>query len=105
MKKKVIFAVATGLFALATVFNMNVLQSNSAGDVSLESIAVMAQANLEGGHTATYDCVDAENWTSTKETGFFGNRFRDRICSAPGCGRNWHNQNFPSMGTCTVNYN
>src|SRR5690554_1452328 len=44
MKKKVIFAVATGLFALATVFNMNVLQSNSAGDVSLESIAVMAQA-------------------------------------------------------------
>ncbi|HTO14151.1 MAG TPA: hypothetical protein VLZ83_00135 [Edaphocola sp.] len=44
MKKKVIFAVATGLFALATVFNMNVLQSNSAGDVSLESIATMAQA-------------------------------------------------------------
>ncbi len=44
MKKKIIFAVATGLFALATVFNMNVLQSNNAGDVSLESIAVMAQA-------------------------------------------------------------
>ncbi|HTO15245.1 MAG TPA: hypothetical protein VLZ83_05725 [Edaphocola sp.] len=49
MKKKVIFAVATGLFALATVFNMNVLQSNNAGDVSLESIAVMAQANDESG--------------------------------------------------------
>ncbi|HTO15415.1 MAG TPA: hypothetical protein VLZ83_06575 [Edaphocola sp.] len=47
MKKKVIFAVATGLFALAMVFNMNVLQSNSAGDVSLESIAVMAQAQNE----------------------------------------------------------
>ena len=47
MKKKVIFAVATGLFALAMVFNMNVLQSKNAGDVSLESIAVMAQANGE----------------------------------------------------------
>ncbi|HTO15831.1 MAG TPA: hypothetical protein VLZ83_08670 [Edaphocola sp.] len=54
MKKKVIFAVATGLFALATVFNMSVLQSNSAGDVSLESIAVMAQANGESsGNSAT----------------------------------------------------
>ncbi|HTO15417.1 MAG TPA: hypothetical protein VLZ83_06585 [Edaphocola sp.] len=49
MKKKVIFAVATGLFALAMVFNMNVLQSNSAGDVSLESITVMAQAGGESG--------------------------------------------------------
>lgn len=47
MKKKVIFAVATGLFALATVFNMNVLQSKNAGDVSLESITVMAQASGE----------------------------------------------------------
>ncbi len=62
MKKKVIFAVATGLFALAMVFNMNVLQSNSAGDVSLESIAVMAQASGESStgcwcrHTSTYFC-------------------------------------------------
>ncbi len=46
----IIFAVATGLFALAMVFNMNVLQSNSAGDVSLESIAVMAQARGENGY-------------------------------------------------------
>jgi len=55
MKKKVIFAVATGLFALATVFNMNVLQTNNAGDVSLESIAVMAQAQWEGGLNE-FDC-------------------------------------------------
>ncbi|HTO16425.1 MAG TPA: hypothetical protein VLZ83_11680 [Edaphocola sp.] len=50
----IIFAVATGLFALAMVFNMNVLQSNNAGDVSLESIAVMAQAqaNPESGWDA-----------------------------------------------------
>jgi hypothetical protein len=57
MKKKIIFAVATGLFALATVFNMNVLQSNSAGDVSLESIAVMAQAqDGESGGGSNSDC-------------------------------------------------
>jgi hypothetical protein len=31
-------------FAVATMFNMNMLQSSNAGDVSLESIAVMAQA-------------------------------------------------------------
>ena len=51
MKKKIIFAVATGLFVVATVFNMNVLQGNSAGDVSLDAIAVMAQAQAEGDST------------------------------------------------------
>ena len=49
MKKKIIFAVATGFFAVATVFNMNLLQGNSAGDVSLDAIAVMAKAQSEGG--------------------------------------------------------
>ena len=33
MKKKIVFAVATGFFAVATVFNMNLLQGNSASDV------------------------------------------------------------------------
>ena len=47
MKKKIVFAVATGFFAVATVFNMNLLQGNSAGDVSLDAIAVMAQAQSE----------------------------------------------------------
>src|SRR5690606_29233572 len=49
MKKKIFFAVATGFFAVATVFNMNLLQGNSAGDVSLDAIAVMAQAQDESG--------------------------------------------------------
>src|SRR5690554_5462455 len=49
MKKKIIFAVATGFFAVATVFNMNLLQGNSVGDVSLDAITVMAQAQSEGG--------------------------------------------------------
>ena len=44
MKKKIMFAIATCFFAVATVFNMNMLQVNSAGDISLDAIAVMAQA-------------------------------------------------------------
>jgi hypothetical protein len=48
MKKKIIFAVATGFFAVASVLNINMLQSGKPGDVSLDAIAVMAQANLEG---------------------------------------------------------
>jgi hypothetical protein len=47
MKKKIIIASATVFFAVATMFNMNLLQTNNAGDVSLESIAVMAQAQEE----------------------------------------------------------
>lgn len=50
MKKKIIFATATGFFAVATMFNMNMVQSNSAGDISLESIAVMSQARGENGY-------------------------------------------------------
>ena len=49
IKKKIIFAVATGFFAAATVFNMNLLQGNIAGDVSLDAIAVMAKAQSESG--------------------------------------------------------
>jgi hypothetical protein len=48
MKKKLFFGVATFIFGVATVFNMNMLQSSNAGDVSLESIAVMAQAQYAG---------------------------------------------------------
>ena len=47
MKKKIIIASATVLFAVATVFNLNLLQENSVGDVSLDAIAVMAQAQTE----------------------------------------------------------
>lgn len=47
MKKKIIFAIATSFFAVATVLNINVFQENSVGDVSLDAIAVMAQAQTE----------------------------------------------------------
>ncbi len=65
MKKKIIFAVATGLFTVATMFNMNMLQSNNASDVSLDAIAVMAQANNgenNGDDSATQCGYRSENW-------------------------------------------
>jgi hypothetical protein len=57
MKKKIIIASATVLFAVATVFNMNLLQGNSMGDVSLDAIAVMAQAQ---GETIGDGCDDCQ---------------------------------------------
>ena len=56
MKKKIIIASATVLFAVATVFNMTLLQGNSVGDVSLDAIAVMAQAQNESGGGGGYTC-------------------------------------------------
>jgi hypothetical protein len=47
MKKKIIIASASVLFAVASVFNINMLQSNSTSDVSLDAIGVMAQAQSE----------------------------------------------------------
>lgn len=57
MKKKVIFAFATGLFAVATVFNMNLLHVDSNGDVLLENVAIMAQARSESGGGGGYSCT------------------------------------------------
>jgi len=48
LNKKAIFGIAAGLFAVATVFNMSLLNDNGAGDVSLEAVALMAQAQWEG---------------------------------------------------------
>ena len=58
MKKKIIIVSATVIFAIATVFNMNLLQGNSVGDVSLDAIAVMAQAQY------------AENPPSNEDKGY-----------------------------------
>lgn len=46
-KKKIFLPIATGLFVAATLFNVNLLKSNNAGDVSLDAIATMAQAQSE----------------------------------------------------------
>ena len=47
MKKKFFIGIAMSLFAVATVFNMNLSEQNEAGDVSLDAIEVMAQAEAE----------------------------------------------------------
>ncbi|MGM0504467.1 MAG: hypothetical protein ACQESQ_07605 [Bacteroidota bacterium] len=59
-KKKLIFGMIASLFALATVFNMNMLNENVTGDVSLDAIAVMAQAQNEsnnGFSSPTFECT------------------------------------------------
>ncbi|PWD99013.1 hypothetical protein [Marinilabilia rubra] len=48
LKKKVIFGVVAGFFAVATIFNMGLLNDNGTGDLSLDAIAIMAQAQSEG---------------------------------------------------------
>jgi len=48
MKKKSYIGIAMSLFAVATVFNMNMMNENGAGDVSLDVLTVMAQATGEG---------------------------------------------------------
>jgi hypothetical protein len=69
MKRKIFFAIATGFFAVATVFNMNMVQGNSAGDVSLEAIALMARAftedpnQLDGyKYSVEKRCCDSGRW-------------------------------------------
>jgi|SRR5690554_4279703 len=47
MKRKIIFAIATSFFAMATVFNMNMLESSNASDISLEHMVNIANATTE----------------------------------------------------------
>ncbi len=79
MKKKIFLGGAALLFAAVTVFNMNMLQTNKAGDVSLEAIAVMAQAQSESGGKGTlygnsagtrYCCSSGSNNCSAAPCGF-----------------------------------
>jgi len=48
MKKKIFIGIAMSLFTVATVFNMNLLNENGAGDVSLDAVSIMAKAQSEG---------------------------------------------------------
>ena len=90
MKKKIIIASATVLFAVATVFNMNLLQGNSVGDVSLDAIAVMAQAQGEqsgGGGGGESICIQIVVQIAADYT-WFKVSCRETLypdSSAPGC--------------------
>jgi hypothetical protein len=70
MKKKIIIASASVLFAVASVLNINMLQSGKPSDVSLDAIAVMAQAQSEGGsggggHANVCDPIWTVTWTGS----------------------------------------
>ena len=47
MKKKLIIGIIASLFAVATVFNMGLLNFNKQSDATLEAITVMVKANKE----------------------------------------------------------
>jgi hypothetical protein len=78
MKKKLIFAIATGLFAVATVFNMNILQANSVGNVSLEGIAVMARALPENIDQLFDLCTREDNKRCSLGNGWYAEDFRNK---------------------------
>jgi hypothetical protein len=50
---------ASVLFAVASVFNMNLLQDDKNGELALDAIAVMASANGESGGNCPWDVPDA----------------------------------------------
>jgi len=58
MKRKFFIGGAALLFAAATLFNMSFLTGNNAGDVSMQSIAIMAKAQPESGDS---DCPSSPN--------------------------------------------
>lgn len=58
IKKKVIVGIAASFFAVATMFNMGMLKDNGAGDVSLDAIAVMAEAGGEINPDCPNGCVE-----------------------------------------------
>ncbi len=54
MKKKLIIGIIASLFAVATVFNMGLLNFNKQSDATLEAIAVMTRANSEDDTKCAY---------------------------------------------------
>ncbi len=55
MYKKILFGGIAILFAAATAFNIGLLQTKDAGDISLDAIAVMAEAHNEYSTIPWYD--------------------------------------------------
>lgn len=72
--KKVIFTIATGIFALATIFNMNMAKSSIVEDVSLVSIVVLAQANGESSGSGRWQTVYAHGTKVVVGTNSAGQR-------------------------------
>jgi len=92
-------------FAVLTVVNMTLAEPKADSENTLDMLEIMTRAfdeseGGEGGHTATYDCHDAENYSEEKT--LFA-CIRGRVCSAPLCGRVYYG-GYPKIAKCTVNY-
>lgn len=83
INKKVIFGMVAGLFAVATVFNMSMLNDNGAGDVSLDAVAVMAQADGGSGDSAPCCTNGYKSWFNTSNNPAQREQsFKDCWCNA-----------------------
>ncbi len=109
MKNRLFLAFAAILFAAIIVFNINLAQQGTAGDITLVGVELEAGANegtvdhIQDPHTATYECRDEDNW---RDKSGWPYNIRARVCSAPSCARKYvRNRAYPSMGSCTVYYN
>ncbi len=68
MKKKIIIGITASLFAIATVFNMGLLNFNKQSDVTLKAISVMIKAQNEGGKNSTTCSASASCITPSGKT-------------------------------------
>jgi purine-nucleoside phosphorylase len=80
MKNKIFIGTAMSLFAVVTVINMNISQQNRSGDISLESIAIMARAQNENEENGVetkieYDETHTSEYTFTTEEG-------EKVCTS-----------------------
>ena len=67
MKKKIIFGATVCLFAVVTMFNINMSQQDNASNISLKNIEVMTQANAE--ITWGPFCAHVIPWVCTTDGG------------------------------------
>ena len=81
------------MFAVATVFNMSMLNDNASGDVSLDAVSAMAQALEEGDSNSTSSSYNCVNDVTYGGLGFF------RQCSS--CTWAWFAGGFSDTGKCT----
>ncbi len=57
MKRKIIFGSIAILFAAASAFNIGLIQTKNAGDISLDAITIMAEAHDGEAGNIGNDCI------------------------------------------------
>ncbi|PWD99019.1 hypothetical protein [Marinilabilia rubra] len=83
IRKKVFIGMATMLFAVATVFNMNLLNEKGIMDITLDAFNLVAQANPEGtgdyaaerkyiSGSSTTSCEKSDGTSGTRSYDYWG---------------------------------